>query len=224
MTGDASSKSRQLTIADWGQTNYSEALERQLALVEQRKVDAISDHLIFTEHPPTFTIGKRSNAQSNLIWDHAKCAMEGISVLQTNRGGDITYHGPGQLVCYSILSLKAQPDLHRYLRNLEAVVIQTLSHFGLQTSRRESKTGIWIGSRKICAIGVAVRSWVSYHGFAININPDLHHFSGIVPCGITDGSVTSFAQECQQPIQLDHLKSTLAVEFQRRFMLKSSYE
>lgn len=224
MIGDASSQFGQLTIVDWGPTNYAQALERQLALVEQRKIDAISDHLIFTEHPPIFTIGKRSNAQSNLIWDHAKCALEGISVLQTNRGGDITYHGPGQLVCYSILSLKAQPDLHRYLRNLEAVVIQTLSQFGLQTKRREGKTGIWIDSRKICAIGVAVRSWVSYHGFAINIDPDLQHFAGIVPCGITDGTVTSLAKECQQPILPDDLKTTLAVEFQRRFMLTSTNE
>ena len=95
---------------------------------------------------------------------------------------------------------------------------------GIQTGRREGKTGIWVGSRKICAIGVAVRSWISYHGFAINIDPNLDHFSGIVPCGITDGSVTSIAQECPEPIQLDELKTTLAIEFERMFMLRSSHE
>lgn len=224
MMKNASSRPQQLTIVDWGRTSYTEALKRQLQLVEQRKVNAIYDHLIFTEHPPTFTIGKRSNAHKNLIWDDAKCASEGISVIQTNRGGDITYHGPGQLVCYSILSLKAQPDLHQYLRNLEAVVIQSLATFGIQSGRRTGKTGIWIDARKICAIGVAVRSWVSYHGFAINLDPNLDHFSGIVPCGITDGTVTSITQECPDPIQLDDLKKTLAVEFQRRFMLRLSDE
>lgn len=216
----SNSRFSQLKVVNWGRTNYTEALERQLELVEKRKADAISDHLIFTEHPPTFTIGKRSKAQDNLIWDLSRCAQEGISVIQTNRGGDITYHGPGQLVCYSILSLKAQPDLHKYLRGLESVVIQSLERMGIQTGRREGKTGIWVGSRKICAIGVAVRSWVSYHGFAINIDPNLDHFSGIVPCGITDGSVTSIAKESSKLIQLDELKATLAVEFERMFMLR----
>lgn len=224
LVNDSSSRLSQLKVVNWGRTDYTEALERQLKLVEQRKAGTVSDHLIFTEHPPTFTIGKRSNAKKNLIWDLSRCAQEGISVIQTNRGGDITYHGPGQLVCYAILSLKAQPDLHKYLRGLESVVIQSLERMGIQTGRREGKTGIWVGSRKICAIGVAVRSWISYHGFAINIDPNLEHFSGIVPCGITDGSVTSIAQECPEPIQLDELKTTLAVEFERMFMLRSSHE
>ena len=118
----------QLKVVNWGRTDYTEALERQLKLVELRKADEINNHLIFTEHPPTFTIGKRSNAQNNLLWDLSKCAQEGISVIQTNRGGDITYHGPGQLVCYSILSLKGRPDLHQYLRDLESVVIETLKN------------------------------------------------------------------------------------------------
>jgi lipoate-protein ligase B len=120
-------------------------------------------------------------------------------------------------VGYPILSLQERRDLHAYLRDLEEVVIRTLSTFGLQTARRKDKTGIWLGERKICAIGVAVRSWVTYHGFALNVSPDMNHFSGIVPCGITDGTVTSMQAELGGTIDLDVVKARLAVEFQKVF-------
>ena len=139
---------------------------------------------------------------------------------RSNRGGDITYHGPGQIVVYPIVSLLARKDLHAYLRDLELVVIQTLKYFNLETSRRDGQTGIWIeNQRKICAIGVAVRSWVTYHGLALNLNPDLSHFNGIVPCGITDGEVTSISMELNNPPSQKMIKSRLAVEFEAVFTI-----
>ena len=136
---------------------------------------------------------------------------------QSNRGGDITYHGPGQIIAYPIISLSQRKDLHAYLRDLEEVVIRTLKSYDLYAARREGMTGIWIENRKICALGVAVKSWVTYHGLALNVDPDLSHFSGIIPCGITDGTVTSMSAEMNQIIDLLEVKSRLAVEFQEVF-------
>ena len=206
-----------LTLLDWGRTDYADAFERQRTLVERRRLDAVSDTLVFTEHEPVYTLGLRKGAEQHLIWQEAELKRQGIRVHRSNRGGDITYHGPGQIVAYPILSLKQRRDLHAYLRDLEEVVIRTLAHFELECARRPGKTGIWLDTRKICAIGVAVRTWVTYHGFALNVNPDLHHFRGIVPCGITDGTVTSMAAELGRPIDPTAVKTRLAVEFQGIF-------
>jgi lipoyl(octanoyl) transferase len=212
-------------IIDWGRTEYAGAFERQKALMERRRNGQAPDTLIFTEHAPVYTIGLRKGAEQHLIWNKAQLEAQGISVIRSNRGGDITYHGPGQIVGYPIISLQKRRDLHGYLRDLEKVVIGTLATFGLATARREGKTGIWLEQRKICAIGVAVRSWVTYHGFAINVNPDLGHFSGIVPCGITDGTVTSMQKELGKVIDLETVKARLAVEFQKVFKnTPSTYE
>ena len=207
-----------IEVIDWGRTEYSDAFERQRARVDQRRSGDCRDALIFTEHEPVFTMGLRKDADQHLIWTEQECARKGIAVVKTNRGGDITYHGPGQIVGYPILSLQRKKDLHAYLRDIEEVVIRTLAHFGLSSARREGKTGIWIdGQRKICAIGVAVRTWVSYHGFALNVCPDMSHFNGIVPCGITDGTVTSLANELDQPVDIEAVKARLAVEFREVF-------
>ena len=207
-----------LNVVDWGRTNYSDALEQQKALVQQRINGQIGNTLIITEHNPVFTTGMRKNASDHLIWSPEQLENKGIEFLQSNRGGDITYHGPGQIVVYPIVSLLARKDLHAYLRDLELVVIRTLSHFNLVTSRRVGKTGIWLENhRKICAIGVAVRSWVTYHGLALNVNTNLSHFKGIVPCGITDGEVTSIAMELNNPTSQKLIKSRLAVEFEAIF-------
>ena len=206
-----------MKIIDWGHTEYSDAFERQKALVDQRRAGNAPDTLVFTEHAPVYTIGQRKGAEQHLIWQAAQLEAKGITVIKSNRGGDITYHGPGQLVGYPIISLNERRDLHAYLRDLEEVVIRTLATFGLETARREGKTGIWIEERKICAIGVAVRSWVTYHGFALNVNPDLSHFAGIVPCGITDGTVTSMQAELEKTILIETVKARLAVEFQKVF-------
>jgi lipoate-protein ligase B len=207
----------ELEIIDWGRTRYAEAFEKQKARVELRKQDACPDALIFTEHEPVFTMGLRKGADQHLIWDRATLADQGIEVHRSNRGGDITYHGPGQIVGYPILSLWHRKDLHAYLRNLEEVVIRALAHFDLTATRREGKTGIWLETRKICAIGVAVKGWITYHGFALNVDPDLRHFNGIVPCGITDGTVTSLTQELGRPVNLADAKTALAVEFNHIF-------
>ena len=206
-----------LKVEDWGRTRYADAFERQKALVDQRRNNLAPDTLVLTEHEPVYTMGMRKGAEQHLIWQEAELAKQGIEVYQSNRGGDITYHGPGQLVGYPIVSLQQRRDLHAYLRDLEEVVIRTLKIFDLESGRREGKTGIWLEDRKICAIGVAVRTWVTYHGFALNVNPNLEHFSGIVPCGITDGTVTSMERELGSQIDLETVKSRLAIEFRKVF-------
>lgn len=205
-------------IIDWGRTDYEDAFERQKQRVELRRADQCPDALILTEHSPVYTMGLRKGADQHLVWSAQDCARRGIAVIQSNRGGDITYHGPGQIVGYPILSLRHRRDLHVYLRDLEEMVIRTLAAYGLPGARREGKTGIWLdNSRKIAAIGVAVRSWVSYHGFALNVCPNMRHFNGIVPCGITDGTVTSLANELDKAVDIEEVKLRLAVEFKHIF-------
>lgn len=205
--------STSIEVLDWGRTGYEDAMQRQLQLVEGRRANRIVDQLVLTEHSPVYTIGLRQGAERHLVWQAEQLEKAGIQVLRTNRGGDITYHGPGQLVAYPIISLHDRRDLHRYLRDLEEVVIRTLAHWGLNTGRREDKTGIWLQDRKICAIGVAVKSWVTYHGLALNVSPDLQHFNGIIPCGIRDGRVTALCEELAPLPPMNEIKSRLTVEF-----------
>ncbi len=212
-------------IEDWGLTAYDDAFRRQESLVaaclEPSAPSSLTPHasnlLVLTEHEPTYTLGNRAGSDQNLIFTPAQLAAAGISLNRTNRGGDITYHGPGQLVGYPIVDLNPRRDLHAYLRFLEDVLIATAADLGLAATRREGKTGIWIGTRKIAAIGVAVRRWIAYHGFALNVCPDLAHFGGIVPCGIapTDGTVTSLAAELARPITVAEVKPHVIAHFQR---------
>jgi lipoyl(octanoyl) transferase len=208
-----------VAVCDWGPTRYAEAWSRQDEYVAWRIAGEIRDTLVFTEHFPVFTVGLRGGADAHLLWQADRLAREGIEVVKTNRGGDITYHGPGQIVGYPIVSLAMHKDLHAYLRFLEQVMINSLGALGLAASRREGKTGIWLGPRKIAAIGVAVRRWVAYHGFALNVNTDLAPFNGIIPCGISaaDGTVTSMAKELGHPIDETEVKHVLAREFQILF-------
>jgi lipoyl(octanoyl) transferase len=200
---------------DWGRTGYTDAWKRQDELVARRNAGEIGDTLVFTEHDPVYTFGVRKGAEEHMIWDEAELARRGIAVFKSNRGGDVTYHGPGQIVGYPIINLAARKDLHAYLRLLEQVLINTVGTFGLAASRRDGKTGIWLGTRKIAAIGVAVKKWTTYHGFALNVDADLTPFSGIVPCGITDGTVTSVAAELGKAPPADEVKQVLALEFWR---------
>jgi lipoyl(octanoyl) transferase len=206
-----------LAVLDWGRTRYGDACAQQAQLVARRVAGEIGDTLVFTEHEPVYTVGLRSGAATHLLWDATRLATTGIEVAKTNRGGDITYHGPGQIVGYPVVDLSPRKDLHAYLRFLEQAMIDTVAAFGVTATRREGLTGIWIGTRKIAAIGVAVRRWVAYHGFALNVAPDLTHFSGIVPCGIaaTEGTVTSLAEELRRPIASDEVKPILAGMFRR---------
>jgi lipoyl(octanoyl) transferase len=187
--------------------------------VAKRIAEEIGDTLVFTEHEPVFTVGVRAGSDAHLIWNAERLMEEGVEVVKTNRGGDITYHGPGQIVGYPIVSLVSRKDLHAYLRFLEDVLINSVAHLGLTASRRDGKTGIWIGVRKIGAIGVAVKRWVAYHGFALNVNAQLAHFAGIIPCGIdaAEGSVTSLQAELGRALDLANVKTILAAEFSRQW-------
>ncbi len=203
---------------DWGRTRYREAWQRQDELLAARLAGTAPDTLVFTEHEPVYTLGVRRGAAQNLVWSPPQLTAQGIEVVPTNRGGDITYHGPGQIVGYPIVSLDAHRDLHAYLRFLEQVLIETVARHGLAAARREGKTGIWLGPRKIAAIGVAVKRWVAHHGFALNVTTNLTHFAGIVPCGITDGTVTSLAAELGPRCpSLDQVRAELAEDFWARW-------
>jgi lipoyl(octanoyl) transferase len=211
--------SRALTTLDWGRTRYAEAWARQVEQVEARIAGRVSDTLILTEHEPVYTFGLRRGAEAHLVWDETRRQAAGIETVQTNRGGDITYHGPGQIVGYPIVDLSDRRDLHAYLRFLEQVLIDSVGQLGLTAARRDGLTGIWVGDRKIAAIGVAVRRWVAYHGFALNVAPNLEHFAGIVPCGIaaSTGTVTSLAAELGRPVTMEEVKAVVAREFRQRW-------
>jgi len=219
MSASADRSVAAVSLQDWGRTDYALALQRQLDLVTRRNAGAAGDTLVFTEHDPVFTTGVRRDALRHLLWSETDLARRGIAVHATGRGGDITYHGPGQIVGYPIVNLSARRDLHAYLRLLEQVLIDSVSAFGLAAGRREGKTGIWLGPRKIAAIGVAVRRWTTFHGFALNVNTDLTPFTGIVPCGISaaEGTVTSMHLELGRPVDPAEVKAVLAGEFTRRF-------
>lgn len=194
-------------------TDYEDSLARQVDLVNKKiKNPNQNNTLVFTEHNSVFTIGSRTNAINNLIWDKSLLKKNNISLIKTNRGGDITYHGPGQLIIYPIIKL-SKKDLHYYLRKLEQLVINVLRYFDINSVRRLGKTGIWVGNKKICAIGVSVKSWTTYHGLALNISPDLSYYKGIVPCGITDGSITSMEEEKKIIPKKKDIKDRFIIEF-----------
>lgn len=178
---------------DLGRVPYREALEFQRRAVTARAVGACGDAIYFVEHEPVLTEGRGGRAGS-LRASEAALRARNIEIVPVERGGDITYHGPGQIVAYPIVSLADLPagkDLHRYLRDLEEVLISTLGGYGLSGVRRPPYTGVWVGDRKVAAIGVAVRRWITFHGFALNLDPDLDHFDWIHPCGIRHLGVTS---------------------------------
>lgn len=183
-----------LLEARWlGTVAYAEAGELQKRLVEQRKIDSIPDQLLLLEHPPVITLGVRTrDDRSHIVASAETLEGEGVEVVESGRGGDVTYHGPGQLVGYPIIDLKPDRcDVHRYVRDLEEVLIQAVATFGVSAHRMSGLTGVWVGDNKLAAIGVRVARWVTSHGFALNVTTKLDHFNLIVPCGITDKGVTS---------------------------------
>jgi lipoate-protein ligase B len=182
-----------IAAQDLGRISYREALELQHRAVSARASSQSGDIIYFAEHEPVLTAGRAGRAES-LRASEALLKSRGVEVVPVERGGDITYHGPGQIVAYPILALASLPhgrDLHRYLRDLEEVLIRTLSAYGIQATRHPEYTGVWVGDRKVAAIGVAVRRWITFHGFALNVDPDLAHFDWIHPCGIRHLGVTS---------------------------------
>ncbi len=179
-----------LLYKDLGSMNYLAALALQEKLVELKQRESAADMLLFVEHPHVYTLG-RGGDETNVL------SAQEVPVHRTSRGGDVTYHGPGQLVVYPIVDLrsKLRKDVHRYVRNLELSAIGTLRDFGIEAARRPPYTGIWIDNRKIAAIGVAVRRCIAYHGLALNVNTDLSYFQRIVPCGLAWAEVTSMQKE-----------------------------
>lgn len=186
---------RPLSVRCLGTVAYGEALALQADLVQQRRAGFVPDQLLLLEHPHVITLGTSARAEHVLL-DEDERRLLGIDLFETGRGGDVTYHGPGQLVGYPILDLKPdRQDLHRYVRDIEAALIQAIAHFGVVGARKPGLTGVWIGDAKIAAIGVRVSSgWITSHGFALNVTTDLDFFDAIVPCGIREYGVTSLAR------------------------------
>jgi lipoyl(octanoyl) transferase len=213
---------RPLEVRRLGTVPYADALELQKQLVEERKADRIPDQLLLLEHPPVITLGVKSrNDRSNVLASPEVLAAQGVELFETGRGGDVTYHGPGQLVGYPIIDLKPDRcDVHQYVRDLEEVLIRTAASFGVQAERSPGQSGAWVGREKLAAIGVRIARWVTSHGFALNVTTNLDHFSLIVPCGITDKGVTSLERLAAGPVSMpaaeDAVISAFADVFSRR--------
>ncbi len=213
---------QKVIVHDLGRADYESSwrlqsrLHEQLVAAKRAGRSESQPHIILTvEHPPVFTLGKSGRAE-NLLVTREELVERGVTYYEIDRGGDITFHGPGQQVVYLILDLdRFYTDIHRYLRELEEAVIRTCREFGVEGTRIKGKTGVWIAAdehrpvRKICAMGIRCSRWVTMHGIAMNINTDLDYFSMIVPCGVTDGGVTSLAREVGKDIDMGHVRGRL---------------
>jgi len=210
-------------VCDLGLIDYREGLLLQEKLLNSRKSGAIADVLLLLQHPSVFTIG-RSGIVENIIVPKETLVKEGISVFHTNRGGDVTYHGPGQLVSYPILNLREDGlTAHQYVWNLEEVVIRTLADFGIGGQRVSGQRGVWVGEEKVCALGLRVRGEVSMHGFALNVNTNLKYFTYIIPCGITGVSITSVSKLLGHEVEIDEIQKSLLRHFSQVFRLTLEY-
>ena len=192
-------------LIDLGLAEYQATWERQKQLVAERQAGLCADTLLLVEHPHVITLGRRRGSRDNVLSD-------AMPVVEIERGGDVTYHGPGQLVGYPIVQLHdGERDLHRYLRNLEEALILTCRALGLDgAGRREGWTGVWLGERKLASIGIAVRRWVTLHGFALNVCTDLSRFAAIHPCGLDSAVMTSMTEALGRPVAVDEVKSLVA--------------
>jgi lipoyl(octanoyl) transferase len=206
---------RNCQVLELGRTGWAKALELQQRLVAERKQGLVPDQLLFVEHPHTITVGRNGHLE-NLLAGEDVIARTGIQLYHTDRGGDVTYHGPGQLVGYPILDLREwKRDVEQYVRAIEAAIIGALGDFGIAAGREAGMTGVWVDGRKIAAIGVHLSRWVTSHGFALNVNTDLNYFRYIVPCGLHQ-PVTSMA-ECGVHTTLEEVSRSVAVHFGRVF-------
>jgi len=236
---------RHIQVISLGQMKYKEAWDYQEDLfnktieikLRNRELDPSEqsntpNYLIFCEHPHVYTLGK-SGQEKNLLLDSEELEKKHASFFKINRGGDITYHGPGQLVCYPIIDLENFfEDIHKYLRFLEQAVIDTLKEYSILGGRIKGLTGVWIDSeaslngtkevllpRKICAMGVRTSRWVTMHGLALNVNPDLSYFDNIIPCGIDDKAVTSMAKELSHEVSIKEVEKLLTEQIQNQFKM-----
>ena len=194
---------------------YDEALRLQRALVADRQADRVDDLLLLVEHPAVLTLGVRGDGgRSHILATVNELAARGIEVFETGRGGDITYHGPGQIVGYPIIDLKPnRQDVHRYVRDLEEVLIRAVAGFGIEAGRVNGLTGVWVSDEKLAAIGVRIARWVTSHGFALNVSTDLDHFQLIVPCGISDRGVTSMEKLLGHPVDQRVVEDRIIASF-----------
>ena len=206
-----------------GRVEYQDALDLQQTLVEQRKRGEIGDQLLLLEHPDVITLGvKTRHDRSHVLETEASLAAKGVALFETGRGGDVTYHGPGQLVGYPILDLKPERcDVHRYVRDLEDALIRAAAEFGISAGRVPGLTGIWVGpdgrEDKLAAIGVRISRWVTSHGFALNVNTDLSRFGLIVPCGIVGRGVTSMQRLLGREVPMAEVEAAVVRAFQAVF-------
>ena len=204
-----------LQVRRLGVVAYDDALELQRDLVEQRRAGLVPDLLLLLEHPPVITLGVRSEiSRANVVATSERLADLGIAVRETGRGGDVTYHGPGQLVAYPILDLRPDRcDVHKYVRDLEEVMIRTCADYGVSAGRIAGLTGTWVGAEKIGAIGIRISRWVTSHGFAFNVSTDLDHFKLIVPCGIADRGVTSLTKITRRQVSMVEVEDAIVRHF-----------
>lgn len=224
---------KKVQLQDLGRKDYKVTWDYQEELfkkivdikIQNRKDDTVLEtpnYFLYVEHPHVYTLGK-SGDMSNLLLSEKQLEVKGATFYKINRGGDITYHGPGQIVGYPILDLENFfTDIHKYLRLLEEAIILTLSEYGLQSERSEGETGVWLGvgtpfARKICAMGVRASRWVTMHGFALNVNADLGYFDNIIPCGIKGKAVTSMHVELNKQVNEEEVKSKIVKHFQKLF-------
>src|SRR5260370_30472469 len=200
--------------ARWlGLVQYDHGLRLQERAVERLRTGEAPEQLLLLEHPHVFTLGRGADS-SNILADPAQLQTSSVEVHETGRGGDVTYHGPGQLVGYPIINLKPDRcDVHRYVRDIEEVLIKTIAEFGVTGTRISGLTGVWVGNDKIGAIGVRIARWITSHGFALNINTDLDYFKMIVPCGITGRGVTSLSRLIGRSIDTREVAQTTAFNF-----------
>jgi lipoyl(octanoyl) transferase len=210
---------REIEVRRLGIVAYGDALDLQQSLVAKRKSGAIPDQLLLLEHPPVITLGvKARNDRSHILATADELATEGVEVFESGRGGDVTYHGPGQLVGYPILDLRPDRcDVHRYVRDLEEVLIRAVRRYGIESTRSAGLTGTWVGDRKIAAIGVRIARWVTSHGFALNVSTNLARFGLIVPCGLSDKGVTSIEQLASGPVTMASVQNTISDAFSEVF-------
>jgi lipoic acid synthetase len=207
-----------MIVLNWGLTSYQQSLEFQHSFIKGRRGGYINqDALVLLEHPSVITIGRKGE-RDNILADDAMLKTRGCAFYQVDRGGDVTFHGPGQLVGYPLLDLHHYgQDVHAYVEKLEEVIIRTLQDFGIQGVRDEHYTGVWVGAEKICAIGIGMKSWLSYHGFALNVDVDLSYFQLITPCGITGRGVTSMAKILGKTPKMEAVRENLTTHFMTVF-------
>ena len=220
---------RSLRVRRLGLVGYADGLALQRALVEERRAERIGDTLLLLEHPPVITLGvKGDGGRANILATDARLVELGIAVSETGRGGDVTYHGPGQIVGYPIIDLRPDRcDVHRYVRDLEEVMIRTCADYGLSAGRIKGLTGAWLAADKIGAIGVRISRWITSHGFAFNVATDIDFFNLIVPCGIADRGVTSLAAQLGRAPQMaeveDRIIEEFAAVFARTIQVEAAY-